>query len=171
MLGFMLISLICKEDLFCPFIISCWSMLMMKCCSYSKTESDVINCSSAWWRPKKFTHRAKSASEVTNTSDTILCIQSFCLQKNAQQDVFFGRGLLKYGRHVDYWNQPLNMRIRVCYLHCNESGLRCYLMITHRKPLASTTAVLVPSVAYLLTLSCTMVRIHDACFPYNISLM
>jgi hypothetical protein len=30
---------------------------------------------------------------------------------------------------TDYWNQPLNMRVRVCYLDCHEAGLCCYLMI------------------------------------------
>jgi hypothetical protein len=29
----------------------------------------------------------------------------------------FGSILLKHGRHFDYWNQPLNMRMRFCYLH------------------------------------------------------
>jgi hypothetical protein len=28
---------------------------------------------------------------------------------------------------LDYWNQPLNMRI--CYLDCYEAGLCCYLVI------------------------------------------
>jgi hypothetical protein len=26
-------------------------------------------------------------------------------------------------------NQPLNMRMRVCYLDCHEAGLCCYLVI------------------------------------------
>jgi hypothetical protein len=37
--------------------------------------------------------------------------------------------LLMHGRHFDYCNQPLNMRMRVCYLHCHETGLCCYLVI------------------------------------------
>jgi hypothetical protein len=36
---------------------------------------------------------------------------------------------LKHGRHFDNWNQPLNMRMRVCYLYCHETGLCCYLLI------------------------------------------
>jgi hypothetical protein len=35
---------------------------------------------------------------------------------------------LKRGRHFDYWNQLLNMRMRVCYLGCHETGLWCYLV-------------------------------------------
>jgi hypothetical protein len=41
-----------------------------------------------------------------------------------------GSTLLKHGRHVDYWNQPLNMLMRVCYLDSHDPGLCCcYLMI------------------------------------------
>jgi hypothetical protein len=36
---------------------------------------------------------------------------------------------LKHCRHFYYWNQPLNMSMRVCYLGCHEAGLCCYLMI------------------------------------------
>jgi hypothetical protein len=31
--------------------------------------------------------------------------------------------------HSDYWNQPLNIRMRVCYLDSHEAGLCCYLVI------------------------------------------
>jgi hypothetical protein len=47
--------------------------------------------------------------------------------KNAQQKLFFG--ILEHRRHYYYWNQPLNMRMRVCYLDCHEAGLCCYLVI------------------------------------------
>jgi hypothetical protein len=43
--------------------------------------------------------------------------------------LLFGSKILKHGRHFDYWNQPLNMRMHVCYLDCHEAGLYCYLMI------------------------------------------
>jgi hypothetical protein len=33
-----------------------------------------------------------------------------------------------HSRHFDYWNQPLSMRMRVCYLDCHEAGPRCYLV-------------------------------------------
>jgi hypothetical protein len=36
---------------------------------------------------------------------------------------------LKHGRHFDYWNQPMNMRMRAYYLDCLEVGPCCYLVI------------------------------------------
>jgi hypothetical protein len=43
--------------------------------------------------------------------------------------LLFCSTLLKHGRHFDYQNQHLNMRMRVCYLDCHETGLCCYLVI------------------------------------------
>jgi hypothetical protein len=43
--------------------------------------------------------------------------------------LLFGITLLKHGRHFDYWNCPLNMRMRVCYLDFHKAGLCCYLVI------------------------------------------
>jgi hypothetical protein len=37
--------------------------------------------------------------------------------------------LLKHGCHFNYWNQPLNMRMHICYLDCPEAGLYCYPVI------------------------------------------
>jgi hypothetical protein len=31
--------------------------------------------------------------------------------------------------HVDYWNKPLNIRMRVCNVDCHAVGLCCYLVI------------------------------------------
>jgi hypothetical protein len=59
--------------------------------------------------------------------------------------------LLKHGRHFDYWNQPLNMCMRICYLDCHEAGLCCYLVI-HSQLITSISAILLPFVTYLLTL-------------------
>jgi hypothetical protein len=42
----------------------------------------------------------------------ILCIESFCPQKT----LLFGSTLLKHGRHVDCWNQPLNMCMHACLI-------------------------------------------------------
>jgi hypothetical protein len=65
-----------------------------------------------------------------------LCIESFCLQKTKHnKTLLFGSTLLKHGRHFDYWNQPLNMSMLVCYLDCEEAGLCCYLLIHTEKPL------------------------------------
>jgi hypothetical protein len=58
-----------------------------------------------------------------------LCIKSFCSKEMHNRTLLFGSKLLKNGRHFDYWNQPLNMRMRVCYLHRREAGLCCYLVI------------------------------------------
>jgi hypothetical protein len=43
--------------------------------------------------------------------------------------LLFANILFMYGRHFDYWNQHLNMRMRVCYLDCHEDELCCYLVI------------------------------------------
>jgi hypothetical protein len=64
----------------------------------------------------------------------ILCIESFCPQKTHNRTLLFGRTLPKLGRYSDYWNQPLNMRMSVCYLDHHEAGLCCYLVI-HRENL------------------------------------
>jgi hypothetical protein len=40
----------------------------------------------------------------------------------------FGSTHLKHGRHFDYWYQPQNMGMRVCYLDCYEAVLCCYLV-------------------------------------------
>jgi hypothetical protein len=53
----------------------------------------------------------------------ILCIEYFCPQQKHNRTLLFGR-ILKH-----YWNQPLNMRISVCYLDCHVAGLCCYLVI------------------------------------------
>jgi hypothetical protein len=43
---------------------------------------------------------------------------SFCphTKKNHNRRLLFCSTILKHGHHVDYWNQPLNMHLRVCCL-------------------------------------------------------
>jgi hypothetical protein len=41
----------------------------------------------------------------------ILCIESFCQQKTHNRTLLFGDILLKYSRHFDYRNHPLNMHM------------------------------------------------------------
>jgi hypothetical protein len=53
----------------------------------------------------------------------------FPIKKTHNITLLFGYTLLMHGHHFDYWNQPLNMRICVCYLDCHEAGLWCYLVI------------------------------------------
>jgi hypothetical protein len=36
---------------------------------------------------------------------------------------------VNHSRHFDYWNQPLNMLMCVCYVACHEAGLYSYLPI------------------------------------------
>jgi uncharacterized membrane protein len=59
----------------------------------------------------------------------IICIESFYVQKMHNTVLLFGSIHLKHGRYFDYRSQPLNMRMRVCYLDCHEAGLCCYLVI------------------------------------------
>jgi hypothetical protein len=59
-----------------------------------------------------------------------LCIESFCPQKKTHnRTLLLGGTLLKHGHHFNYWNQPLNIRMRVCYPDCHEAGQCCYLVI------------------------------------------
>jgi hypothetical protein len=66
--------------------------------------------------------------------------------------MLFFSTLLKHGRHFYYRNQPLNMRMRVCYLDRHEAGLCCYLVIHIENLITSITAVLLPFVTHSLTL-------------------
>jgi hypothetical protein len=61
---------------------------------------------------------------------TKLCIKSFCPQRKHIRMLFFDSTLLKHSCHFNYWNQPINMRMCVCYLDCHEAGLCCY-WVTH----------------------------------------
>jgi hypothetical protein len=66
----------------------------------------------------------------------ILCIKSSCPQKKTHnRTLFFGSMLLKHGRHFDYYNQLLSMRMLVFYLECNEAGICCYGLIHIENPL------------------------------------
>jgi hypothetical protein len=49
--------------------------------------------------------------------------------KTHNRILLFGSTHLNHGRHFDYWNQPLHMRMHVCYLYCHEGGLCCYTVI------------------------------------------
>jgi hypothetical protein len=49
--------------------------------------------------------------------------------KTYNRTLLFGITLLKHGHHFDHWNQPLNTRMRVCYLDCHEARLCRYAVI------------------------------------------
>jgi hypothetical protein len=75
-----------------------------------------------WTAVRDISHRKQE------TFMSILCIESFCPLKTHNGTLLFG-SRLKHGSHFDYWNQPLNLRMCVCYLDCHESGVRCCLMM------------------------------------------
>jgi hypothetical protein len=53
----------------------------------------------------------------------------FLPTENIQQNAALRCYTRKHSHRYDYRNQPLNMRMRVCYLDCHETGLCCYLVI------------------------------------------
>jgi hypothetical protein len=59
----------------------------------------------------------------------ILCIEFFCSQIYHNRTLILSSTPFKQGRLFYYWNQPLNMRILICYLDCNEAALFCYLLV------------------------------------------
>jgi hypothetical protein len=65
--------------------------------------------------------------------------------------LFFVSTLLEHGHHFDYWNQPLNICMRICYLDCHDAGL-CWCLVIHIESIMSVTAVLLPFVIYWLCL-------------------
>jgi hypothetical protein len=56
-------------------------------------------------------------------------LSPFAHKKKNKRKLLLGSTQLKHGHHFDCWNQPLNMRMRVCYLDCHEAGLCYYLVI------------------------------------------
>jgi hypothetical protein len=58
----------------------------------------------------------------------MLFSESFCSQNTHNTTLLFG-STFKHSHHFDYCNQPLNMRMRVCYRDCHQAGLCCYLVI------------------------------------------
>jgi hypothetical protein len=81
-------------------------------------------------RPNRFTRQTLPTVNGKHFCMNILCVEFFCPQKKTHKStLLFDCTLLKHGRHFDHWNQPLNMRMRVCYLDCHEARLCCYLII------------------------------------------
>jgi hypothetical protein len=97
-----------------------------------------VSSSATFERPWENLSTQLESLYATNTSqhkhETFIykysLIDSLCPQKKTHnRTLLFGNILLIDGRHFYYWNQPLNMRIRVCYLDCHEAGLCFYLLI------------------------------------------
>jgi hypothetical protein len=64
----------------------------------------------------RFTQQTLPTVIRKNFFMNIVCTESFSPHKTHNRTLLFHITLLKHGRHFDYWNQPLNMRMRVCYL-------------------------------------------------------
>jgi hypothetical protein len=77
----------------------------------------------------RFKRQTLPTVNSTNFFVNILCTESFRPQKAHSRTLLFGSVLLKHGHHFYCWNQPLNMRMRLCYLDFREAGLCCYLVI------------------------------------------
>jgi hypothetical protein len=98
-----------------------------------------------------------------------ICTETFCPRKTHNRTLFVGSVLLKYGHHFDYWNQPLNMRMRVCYL-LSWSWTVLLPSDTDRKHITSITAVLLQFVTYLLPLPRIFYIDHNSFLPQHIRL-
>jgi hypothetical protein len=81
----------------------------------------------------RFTRQTLPTANRKHVYMNIRHIESFCPQKAHNRTLLFGSTLLKHGPRYDYWNQRLNMRMRVYYLNCHEAGLCCYLVIHIRR--------------------------------------
>jgi hypothetical protein len=112
------------------------------CLGHSRTWSGII-CD-FWMSLRKFlypdvnrfTRQTLLTLNRKHFLKNILCIDSFCPHKTHNRTLLFGSTPLKHRRHADYWNQPLNLRMRVSYLDCHESESCRYLLI-HTKNLLS----------------------------------
>jgi hypothetical protein len=85
----------------------------------------------------RFTRQTLPTLNRKHFFTNILCIESFCPQKNSQENAALRYYALKHDRHCDWWSQLVNMHIYVCFLHWEEAGLYCYLVIHIGKELRS----------------------------------
>jgi hypothetical protein len=83
------------------------------------------------------------------------------------KSLLFGSIFFKHGRHFDYWNRPLNMRMRICYLDYHEAGLGCYLVIhiktyyVHYRCLTSICDLFTDSPSYKTSLSIFLYNVEQ----------
>jgi hypothetical protein len=80
--------------------------------------------------------------------------------------MLFGSILLKHGRHFDNWNQPLNMRMRVCYLVIHIENLLHSLQLFYFHLLTSFVLYILSSTSDSIQ---HRVSIRTACVPAFIS--
>jgi hypothetical protein len=83
-------------------------------CTSGSTSSSSVKLLPPRWN--RFTWQTLRNVNRKHFFMNILCIESSCPQKTHSITQLLSSTLLKHGRHFDYWNQPLNMRMRVCYL-------------------------------------------------------
>jgi hypothetical protein len=100
----------------------------------------------------RFTRQTLPTANKKHFLMNILWTESFARNKKHNRMLLFGSILLKHGRHFDYWNEPLNMRMRVSYLDCHEVGLCCYLVI-YTENLLRPLQLLLPFLTYILAVS------------------
>jgi hypothetical protein len=104
--------------------------------SHFRTWSDIICDFRMFWREfldpvvNRFTRQTLPIVNRKHFFMNIFFLHWVLLPtKSHNIKLLFGSTSLKLGRYFDYWNQPMNMRMAVCYLDCHEAGLCCYLVI------------------------------------------
>jgi hypothetical protein len=88
-------------------------------------------------------------------------LSPFVHKKKHNRTLLFGNTVLKHGCNFDYWNQPLNMRMRL-WPRLSWGWAVLLFSDKHRKHVTFITAVLLPSVTYLLTLPRNSVEVSGA---------
>jgi hypothetical protein len=116
--------------------------------SYTLERISLTSCE--WLYATNTSHRKQETFFMT-----ILCIECFFRQTKDTtkrcSSVVHAQAQLPF-LLLKPASEHLNIRMRVCYLDCQEAGLCCYLVIHIGNPITSITTVLLPFVTYLLTL-------------------
>jgi hypothetical protein len=97
----------------------------------------------------RFTRQTLSTVNRKHFFMDILCIDTFYPRKTHNRTLFFGSLLLKQGRYSEICSEHAHARL------LPRLSWSCTVLLpsdTHREPITSNTAVLLPFVTYLLTL-------------------
>jgi hypothetical protein len=139
--------------------------------SASKTSSIQV----IWLLSQPLLHLRSSTKHLSSSCESI-CVtdtshrqQSSCPQETRKRKLLCATSFW-HGLHFDNWNQSLNMRMRVCCLHCHEAGLCCYLVIHIENLLHSLQLFLFPFVTYFLNLPPSLylsIYLSPKCFLIN----
>jgi hypothetical protein len=117
--------------LHCQFI-ETRSMKFFDCCLSHFCASVSAYLSSAKHLPQRWNYFSWQTLPTTNRKHffmNILYTESFCLRKTQNRTLPLGSMLLEHGHQFYYWNQPLIICMRVCYLDHHEAGLCCYTVM------------------------------------------